>query len=68
MLGQLSSHPLDALSCFETVVGTTFRRGGVSQHGQTIHPTPVEMTIEAGGTHPTGMHSCNNIKFFLFSC
>ena len=20
--------------------------------------TPVEMTIEAGGTHPTGMHSC----------
>ena len=21
---------------------------------------PVEMTIEAGGTHPTGMHSCSN--------
>ena len=21
-------------------------------------PPPVEMTIEAGGTHPTGMHSC----------
>ena len=25
--------------------------------GQTP-PLPVEMTIEAGGTHPTGMHSC----------
>ena len=24
------------------------------------HP-PVEMTIEAGGTHPTGMHSCFNL-------
>ena len=24
------------------------------------HPTPPEMTIEAGGTHPTGMHSCLN--------
>ena len=22
------------------------------------HTTPVEMAIEAGGTHPNGMHSC----------
>ena len=24
---------------------------------QTNHPTPAQMTIEAGDTHPTGMHS-----------
>ena len=23
------------------------------------HPHPPEMATEAGGTHPTGMHSCN---------
>ena len=31
--------------------------GGLCTPGQT--PThPIEMTIKAGGTHPTGMHSC----------
>ena len=30
--------------------------GGVSQHAQ--RQTPQQMAIAAGGTHPSGMHSC----------
>ena len=39
-------------------------RGGVHpggacvQGGQTLPPPPVDTATEAGGKHPTGMHSC----------
>ena len=35
--------------------GLPLGRGGYTPRADT---SPVEMTIEAGGTHPTGMHSC----------
>ena len=32
--------------------------------GKTPHPTP-ETVTEAGGAHPTGMHSCSGFHRFL---
>ena len=31
-------------------------------------PPPVEMATEAGGTHPTGMHSCIIINSPIIDC
>ena len=39
--------------------------GGYLPHPRQTPPPPQEMATEAGGTHPTGMHSCFLLDFIL---
>ena len=40
--------------------------GGVSQHAlRQTPPSPMQMATAAGGTHPTGMHSCFREEFSM---
>ena len=58
---------------FYTCLSVILSTGGVSQytHGQMgyergmwtgVYTPPLEMATAAVGTHPTGMHTCNNIR------
>ena len=52
-------HAMDRRVCIPACNG----HGGVPRGGcllRCVYTPPTEMTIEAGGTHPTGMHSCDS--------
>ena len=40
--------------------------GGVSQH--VLRQTPQQTATAASGTHPTGMHSCKEVIYYVDLC
>ena len=47
--------------------GGACSRGGVPAPGGCLVETPPRMATAAGGTHPTGMHSCYELSYSFVS-
>ena len=58
-----SPHPRGKLRGLVWGVSRPTPGGGVSQHALRQTLPPPTMAIAAGGTHPTGMHSCLRKSF-----